>query len=87
MKIVYHVTFEKHFKTRISPYPKLVSKFKDRLNTRINNPTDPVLKDHRLAGKRSEYRSFSVTGDVRVIYQVKGETLWLYDIGTHNQVY
>ena len=87
MNIKYHRTFLKHFKKRILLHHNLVTKFKERLNLKLSDPTNPALKDHRLSGKRAEYRSFSITGDIRVIYKIEGETLFLYDIGTHSQVY
>lgn len=87
MKIKYHRTFQKNFKKRILPHLKLVAKFKERLNLKLKDPTNPLLKNHRLKGEKSKYLSFSISGDIRVIYQIKDEVLLLYDIGTHNQVY
>jgi addiction module RelE/StbE family toxin len=87
MRVEYHRQFVKHFNKRVAPHPKLVAKFEERLRLKVSNPTNPVLKDHQLIGKKSEYRAFSVTGDVRVVYKIEGEVVRLYDIGTHNQVY
>lgn len=36
-----------------------------------------------MAGKRA----FWITGDIRVVYRVRGDTVYFLDIGTHNQVY
>lgn len=87
MKIEYHRQFLKHFKKRIAPHPKLVVKFEEKLQLRLIKSKDVGLKDHRLLGSKSEFRSFSVTGDIRVVYKIEGNTLRLYDIGTHNQLY
>jgi addiction module RelE/StbE family toxin len=87
MRIAYHRHFLKNFKKRILPYPKLVAKFEERLRLRLDDPSSPVLWDHQLAGSKSEYRSFSITGNIRVVYKIEGNILKLYDIGTHNQVY
>jgi len=87
MKIKYHKEFTKNYQRRIAANPKLVSKFKTRLNQFIDDPTSPALKDHRLIGRLSSYRAFSITGDIRVVYRIVGDELWLYDIGTHSQVY
>jgi len=87
MKIEYHRQFLKHFKKRIAPHSQLVSKFEERLRLKMTDPKNPVLHDHQLLGSKSEYRSFSVTGDTRVVYRVEGDVLRLYDIGTHAQVY
>ena len=43
---------------------------------------------HGLTWKFRQYRAFSITGNIRVIYKIiNTKTLRLYDIGTHNQVY
>ena len=54
----------------------------------LDNPTYPLLNDHALKGDQSGRRSFSITGDIRVIYRKMDEsTVLLLDIGSHNQVY
>jgi len=87
MLIKYHSKSKKNFRKRIAPNRKLVNKFEQRLAFRIGNPHHALLKDHQLIGKLKTYRSFSITGNIRVVYQIKNNTLYLYDIGTHNQVY
>lgn len=86
-KIKYHRVFKKNFKKRIEPNKKLLNKFKQRLEIFVNNPSNKILKPHQLKGKRKSYWSFSITGDIRVIYKIEDEIIKLYDIGTHNQVY
>lgn len=87
MKIFYHRTFLKNFKKRIAPHKNLERKFYQRLKLLIKSPQHPLLKRHQLRGKKRLYWSFSVTGDIRVIYRIEGRSLLLYDIGTHSQVY
>lgn len=87
MNIHYHKEFLKNYKKRIAPNKKVVDKFQEHLELFLSNPTHPSLKDHKLVGKKSVYRAFSISGDLRVIYRVVKEDLWLYDIGSHNQVY
>lgn len=87
MKIIYHRSFKKNFKKRIAPNKKLAARFYERLSLFIKNPYHPSLKRHQLKGKRRHYWSFSVTGDIRVIYQIERKRFLLYDIGTHAQVY
>ncbi len=79
--------FIKHYERRIKPDTKLSKRFDERLILLISNPSNPELKDHKLTGEKEGYRSFSITGDIRVIYRIEGNILKLYDIGTHNQVY
>lgn len=87
MKVIYHNDFEKSLKKRIFPNPQLYKKFKSRLSLRLSEPSNSLLNDHKLGGKKSSFRAFSVTGDIRVIYKLDGEVITLFDIGSHNQVY
>lgn len=48
---------------------------------------DSILHNHKLAGDKSGFWAFSITGDVRVVYLKEGDDVLLYDIGSHNQVY
>lgn len=61
--------------------------FEKQLNKFITNPSDSTLRDHKLSGKKKNFRAFSITGDVRVVYTIVENELWLFDIGSHNQVY
>lgn len=48
---------------------------------------DRLLNDHSLKGSKDGHRSFSITGDVRVIYRETESAYIFKDVGTHNQVY
>lgn len=88
MIIDYHRRFLKNFKKRIAPFPTLDEKFGYRFELFSKDPNDPLLQDHKLAGGKSGFRAFSVTGDIRVIYRRLGSgKVEFYDIGSHNQVY
>ena len=87
MEIKFHQKFKKNFKKRIQPQHKLVEAFENRLSTFLQNQKHYLLRDHKLVGKFRDYRAFSITGDIRLVYKITDDTLFLYDIGTHNQVY
>lgn len=88
MTIHRHPSFKKAFKKRIFLDRKLVAKTKSRIEMFMNNHHHPLLRDHALTGSFRGLRSFSVTGDVRVVYRLVDEdSAELLDIGTHNQVY
>ena len=88
MIIVFHSNFKKNFKKRIISDKSLTNKYRDRLILFIDNQSNPVLKDHKLTGSKKRFKSFSITGDIRVIYeQVSEDRVIFYDIGSHNQVY
>lgn len=86
MKIKYSKKFNKHFS-------KLPQKIKDKARRAtdvfIENPFDPRLKNHPLHGRMNDWRSFSVTGDMRIIFkEYNNYILALFlDIGPHSKVY
>lgn len=83
--IQYSKLFAKHFRKRISPYPKLRKLTKMKIDQFL---LDPILvKDHALIGQKADKRSFWINGDIRIIYTDLGDRYLLLDIGTHNQVY
>ncbi len=86
MKIRYHKSFEKSFKK----LPQILkNKTKKAIKSFASNPRNPKLKNHALKGKMQGKRAFSVTGDVRIIFEeYENYTLVLMlDVGRHNQVY
>lgn len=87
MRIKYHKDFAKNYKNRIGYSPKLTSQFRKQLNNFVRNSKDPSLRDHKLIGRKKSFRAFSITGDIRVVYKIIDDEIWLYDIGSHNQVY
>ena len=88
MKVELHPAFKKYYKKRISNNPKLVAKTASRLKIFRENPANPILNDHSLKGSKNKFRSFYVSGDIRIIYmRVSEKHVILLDIGTHNQVY
>lgn len=88
MKIGYHRRFLKHYQKRIIPNPSLDSKYKQRLGLWIEDRKNPLLKDHSLAGDQERFRSFWITGNIRVVYYpISDKEAFFVDIGSHNQVY
>lgn len=86
MIIQYHKRFEKRFRIL---RPDIQKKVIIAIQHFGNNPHNPVLRNHPLKGRLSGLRAFSVTGDVRVIFQEyqKYTIVLMVDVGTHNQVY
>ena len=88
IEVVFDSEFKKVFSKRIAFDSKLLLKFQERLKLFCVNTRNPTLRDHQLIGVMRHYRSFSITGDIRVIYRVIDDnTVAFVDIGTHNQVY
>ena len=85
MVIIYSKRFKKQFKKLRQNEKK---KFEERVCVFIKNNSDPILNNHVLHGKLSRYRSFNVTGDLRVYYeQVEKDTVLFVDIDTHSNLY
>lgn len=62
--------------------------FKQRVTLFKANPFDTKLRNHALKGKYLGYRSIDITGDVRALYTVHGDTVIIFGfIGTHSQLY
>jgi len=87
MHLKYAKKFIKNFDKRIARNVKLKNQFQERVELFLRKPQHPLLKNHKLSGAKKYLNAFSVTGDVRVLYYQKEETIYLVDIGTHNQVY
>lgn len=87
MQVNYSKGFIKNYKRRIKVFPKLHTQFLNRIELFKTDRTNPSLKDHQLTGDKSEYRAFSITGDMRVIYKISEDEVKFYDVGSHNQVY
>lgn len=87
MKIEFSAQFQKNFKKRILISHSLLNKYLDRFSLFLRDKTISVLRDHALKGQMNNLRSFSITGDVRVIYKIENNKIIFYDIGSHNQVY
>lgn len=86
-KIVRKKQFAKQYKKRILGNSKLEVQFERRFALFYNGERGHPLNDHALTGNMAGKRSFSITGDVRVIYEETADAIIFLDIGTHAQVY
>ncbi|KKQ25971.1 MAG: Plasmid stabilization system [Candidatus Roizmanbacteria bacterium GW2011_GWC2_37_13] len=87
MKVTFHKHFVKNFDKRIKTNSNLLERFNSKYELFLKDKNDPLLHCHRLTGTMKEKQSFSITGDIRVIFQESEDTIEFLDIGTHNQVY
>lgn len=51
------------------------------------NPSDPLLRTHKLKGDLADYWAFSVDEDLRVLFRWEGTEAFLVNLGSHNEVY
>ena len=87
MKVEFTDNFIKVFRKRYSNNRKITKAFDERLKLFSENPASELIHDHKLKGNKLGLRSFSVTGDIRVVYYIYESVAYFLDIGTHNQVY
>lgn len=80
-------SFEKAYVKRLRSEKKLTKQYKERVNLFLAGHRDQPLNDHALTGTMSGLRSFSISGDIRVIYRETASYYEFIDIGTHAQVY
>jgi addiction module RelE/StbE family toxin len=80
--------FLKSYGKRIKHNKKLKLQVTNRIDIFKIDRSSTILNDHSLIGDRQGLRSFSVTGDIRIIYRLVSEDFAEFiDIGSHNQVY
>ena len=67
---------------------KIKKQFKNRVELFSATPFDVSLRNHALKCKYLGYRSIYISGDIRVLYTVKGDAIIIFGfIGTHSQLY
>ncbi|MFZ2521924.1 MAG: type II toxin-antitoxin system mRNA interferase toxin, RelE/StbE family [Minisyncoccia bacterium] len=85
MRVVFHKNFEKKYK-RLRSSEK--DRFKKILNTFIIDPFYPTLNNHVLSGKYGGFRSINIGGDLRAIYKMLDNDMYLFvTIDSHSNLY
>jgi len=78
--IYYSSSFKKAAK-KYSSYRKQIEK---RIKIFMENPSDSRLKTHKLTGELAGYLAFSVTHNLRILFEyIDKNTVGFIDIGTH----
>lgn len=52
-----------------------------------SDAADPLLRVHKLKGELRDYWAFSVDEDLRVLFRWDGDTVFLVNLGSHDEVY
>ncbi len=88
INITFDPNFKKVYSKRIKGNKKLESRVAERIKLFQQDSTNYFLRNHRLIGKSKGLCSFSITGDIRIIYQwIDKNTVLFLNVGSHNQVY
>jgi addiction module RelE/StbE family toxin len=60
----------------------------DAIRLWSQKPNDESLRLHKLSGKMSRFYSIDITGDLRALYEIVDNEVFLYQmVGTHSQLY
>ncbi len=87
-KIKLSPEFKKSYRSLLKWYrPDIVGEVTATLKLLINDPNNPILRNHLLKGTRRRKKSISVNMNIRIIFLEKEDHYLLLDIGTHNKVY
>jgi addiction module RelE/StbE family toxin len=83
------IRFSKQFRKQYQRLPKpLQQTTRRRLDLWQEDPMNPLLRVHRLSGRLQHFYSLSVTGDLRVLYELIGDEIVIFQmVGTHAQLY
>jgi len=79
--------FIKHYKIRIKTRSNLAKQYDIRYKLFCDGRRGQPLNDHALKGDKLGLRSFSISGDIRVVYKETDEAYVFLAIGSHSQVY
>lgn len=88
MKLIFSKKYVKNYQ---SLDKKIQKKADNTLVLFVENPLNPLLNNHSLKGKFSDYRSINVTGDYRIrihpLQEKTYEIVEIIDIWTHSKFY
>lgn len=80
--------FELMYRRLVKEDPNLRETIVKRIKWFSRNPEDTRLDNHLLTGYMEGKWSFSISGDIRIVYQWLGKnTVRFLAIGGHNKVY
>lgn len=86
MQSIKTIRYSTHFERAMRKLsPNLYHDFAQREKIFRKDCVDPRLKTHKLKGKYSEYWSFSVTYQHRIIFQfLTDDMVYFIDVGDHS---
>jgi len=88
---MYILVASKRFKKRLTfflkKHPDMEGILIEKLNKLKENPRHFSLKNHKLSGKLKSFSAISLTYEYRLIFQIAKDKIFLFAIGTHEEVY
>ena len=93
LTLIWGSTFIKAFKRTVKKHPDLRTDIEKVLRLLATDPFSPQLETHKLKGKLSGSLACSVGYNLRIVFDFvenekgKEDTIFLIEIGDHNEVY
>jgi addiction module RelE/StbE family toxin len=85
---MFAVYYHKNFKKRLKRVPKKIQdKFEEKLKIFISNSFSAELNNHKLSSEWVGHRSIDITGDLRAVYKMEGDTAIFLEIDNHSNLY
>ena len=83
------IRYSKKFVKQLAKFPLKVDKtLKLRIQLFQDDMYHPLLHTHALQGKYKGFYSINISGDIRALYEIVGDEIYMYDmIGAHSQLY
>ncbi|MBF0344680.1 MAG: type II toxin-antitoxin system YafQ family toxin [Nitrospirae bacterium] len=86
-KVQYPKSFSKKALKLVEKNPALKEPLRKAFNTLEKNAFDPSLKTHTLSGCLKGRYSCHLSHEIRVNFSLTVDTIYLLDIGTHDEAY
>ena len=91
--LIWSNTFIRAFRKLLKKQPDRREEIETTLRLLLDNPFNPMLETHKLKEKLSGTWACSVGHDLRIIFDfvrekdMKEDSIFLMEIGTHDEVY
>lgn len=88
VKIRLSTSYQLDYRAFILKHPEIEKELRTKIKWFAKKPEDSRLRNHALTGKLRGYWAFSITNDIRIIYQWIGKNRVSFEgIGGHPKVY
>lgn len=87
IRIQYPEAFYRKMRKLIKRKPQIATLYRNAIILLSEYPPAMSLKVHKLTGDLKNKWAFSLTHDLRVVFEKRNNEIWFLDIGSHDEVY
>ncbi|MCK5877417.1 MAG: type II toxin-antitoxin system mRNA interferase toxin, RelE/StbE family [Candidatus Marithrix sp.] len=89
MQLIRNKFYQKKEQKFFKKHPNLLDKYANILKKLGSNPSEQILRLHKLQGKLKDFHAVSLNYEYRIILLINilDDRIVLVDIGTHDEVY